>query len=64
MRKNTAQKLALAGAFTVMAFGANAQTEANAIITSVQAAFDLLVPVTIAIVTFFVVIRLAKRVVK
>lgn len=43
---------------------AQAQTEANAIIVSVESAFDLLVPVTIAIVTFFVVIRLAKRVVK
>jgi len=53
--------LALLAAF---ALPASAQTEANAIITSVESAFDLLVPVTIAIVTFFVVIRLAKRVVK
>jgi len=48
----------------MLALPAAAQTEANAIITSVDSAFDLLVPVTIAIVTFFVVIRLAKRVVK
>jgi len=65
MKKNMFQKLALVGAFLALgAVGASAQTEANAIITSVQDAFDLLVPVTIAIVTFFVVIRLAKRVVK
>jgi len=39
-------------------------TQANAIITGVSASFDLIVPVTIAIVGFFLVIRLAKRVVK
>jgi len=59
----------LAAVLGVIALGlsaqvASAQTEANAIISSVDAAFDLLVPVTVAIVTFFVVIRLAKRVVK
>lgn len=51
-------------ALMIFAGQAQAQTQANAIISAVESAFDLLVPVTVAIVTFFVVIRLAKRVVK
>jgi len=54
----------LGGAGVMAAEVAQAQTEAHAIITSVDTAFDLIVPITVAIVTFFVVIRLAKRVVK
>lgn len=55
--------LALLG-LVFMTFGASAQTEANSIIDAVSTAFDAIVPITVAIVTFFVVIRLAKRVVK
>jgi len=64
MKKNLFGKLALVGVGMLAAVGANAQTEANAIITNVEAVFDLVVPVTVAIVTFFVAVRLAKRVVK
>jgi hypothetical protein len=42
---------------------ASAQTEAHSIISAVETAFDLIVPICVSIVSFFVVIRLAKRVV-
>jgi len=56
--------LAIAAFVAAAALPAAAQTEANAIITNVESVFDLVVPVTVAIVTFFVAVRLAKRVVK
>jgi len=64
MKKNMFRNLAIVGALALSVFSASAQTEANAIITNVEAVFDLVVPVTVAIVTFFVAVRLAKRVVK
>jgi len=65
MKKNMFRNLAIVvGALAISALSASAQTEANAIITNVEAVFDLVVPVTVAIVTFFVAVRLAKRVVK
>jgi riboflavin transporter FmnP len=51
-------------AMLIMAVGASAQTDASAVVSAVETAFELIAPVTVAIVTFFVVIRLAKRVVK
>lgn len=64
MKKNSVQKFSLGGAFLALgSMIASAQTEANAIITQVESSFDLLVPVAVSIVTFFVVLRLAKRVV-
>jgi len=56
--------LAVAAIAAASLVSANAQTEAFEIIDTVSTAFDLLVPITVSIVTFFVVIRLAKRVVK
>jgi hypothetical protein len=47
----------------VFSSGAFAQTEAHSIISAVETAFDLIVPICVSIVSFFVVIRLAKRVV-
>jgi len=58
------RKMLLGVGLGLLALGANAQTEANAIITQVESSFDLLVPVAVSIATFFVVLRLAKRVVK
>jgi len=57
------KKTALTVAGVCAGLYAQAQTEANAIITQVESSFDLLVPVAVSIVTFFVVLRLAKRVV-
>jgi len=53
----------LAAGLVAVSFASQAQTEANAIITQVQSSFDLLIPVAVSIATFFVVLRLAKRVV-
>jgi hypothetical protein len=49
--------------FLAFSSGASAQTEAHSIISAVETAFDLIVPICVSIVSFFVVIRLAKRVV-
>jgi len=58
------RSMAIVGALALGMASASAQTEANAIITNVESVFNLVVPVTVAIVTFFVAVRLAKRVVK
>lgn len=60
---NKLKLMALAAVAFLAATGAQAQTEANAIITQVESSFDLLVPVAVSITAFFVILRLAKRVV-
>jgi len=57
------KKFIVGAGLGLVVIGAQAQTEANAIITQVSDSFDLLVPVAVGIATFFVVLRLAKRVV-
>jgi len=44
------------------ALAAQAQTDATAIATGAETAFEVVAPIVIAIATFFVVVRIAKRV--
>ena len=61
--KRNATKL-VAGAVTVGgAAVATAQTDATVIATNAQTAFGVIAPITITIAGFYVILRIAKRVV-
>jgi len=56
-------RLMIAGGTIVLgATWAQAQTDATAIATGAETAFEVVAPIVIAIATFFVVVRIAKRV--
>lgn len=57
-------KWVAAGAVMVAPMAAKAATDATEIATEAQVAFNVVAPIVITIATFFVVVRIAKRVVK
>jgi len=56
------RKVILGAAVGLSAIAVQAQTDATAIATGAQTAFGVVAPIVIAIATFFVVVRIAKRV--
>lgn len=54
----------LAGLAMLSPLAMFASTDATSIATDAQTAFGVIAPITITIVGFFVILRLAKRVVK
>jgi hypothetical protein len=59
------KRLVMVGGTLVVAAGsAMAQSDATAIATQAQTAFNTIAPITIGIVAFYVILRIAKRVVK
>ena len=65
--KNKLRKLALVGAALAAPAAAFAQTagpDATSIATNAQSAFNTIAPITIGIVGFYVILRIAKRTVK
>lgn len=58
------KKMIVAAAIAAAALPTMAQTNATEIATSAQSAFNTVAPIVITIATFFVVVRIAKRVVK
>jgi len=57
-------KMLVAAAVLALPVLAQAQTDATAIAEGAETAFAVVAPIVIAIATFFVVVRIAKRVVK
>jgi hypothetical protein len=65
--KNKLRKLAVVGATLAAPLGAFAQSappDATSIATNAQTAFNTIAPITIGIVGFYVILRIAKRTVK
>jgi len=58
----TMRKVMLGAVLALTALAAQAQTDATAIATGAETAFEVVAPIVIAIATFFVVVRIAKRV--
>jgi len=56
--------LVLTGLVGLLPLMAQAGTDALEIATDAETAFETIAPIVIAIATFFVVVRIAKRVVK
>jgi len=56
------RKVMLGAVLGLTALASQAQTDATAIATGAETAFEVVAPIVIAIATFFVVVRIAKRV--
>lgn len=61
--RSKAKALAVAGGLGLLGSVAQAQTDATVIATNAQTAFATVAPITITIVGFYVILRIAKRVI-
>lgn len=61
--RSKTKALAVAGAVGLTGAIAHAQTDATVIATNAQTAFATVAPITITIVGFYVILRIAKRVI-
>ena len=62
--KRLIKAVGVVAAVAMTAFAANAQSDATAIATQASSAFGTIAPITISIVAFYVILKIAKRVVK
>ncbi len=63
VERNAPRVGAVAGVLAVGALSAMAQTDATTIATDAQTAFGVVAPITITITGFYVILKIAKRVV-